>query len=384
MISKTLKKLTVFNSDTKTGETGLFYSPNKGKHWKLSEKVVPLPRMRYSNNASHTAECSRQESRGHSFSRGDQGSRHTGPRRWEGNTKSSAHGQSRALPARRRPRPAPLSEGQRTRPERPRPPGLPPPRRGCCGEDAARRQCPYPSGGGCLLSPQPAPLRRRLLATPASGRGRGHGLAPLPADVSRCGAAARGCRRVQPPPPPPPPASGSPPPPRAAPRFSRCLPPRRAFIAGGGDVRRTPLPGGPRGGTAALRAPRPGLAPAPAPRPGTGIGTRGRRNPLRLPGPYLESSEQQGLAGTAASARSWPRSCKSYRPEKVEGAPSPAASILGSGQEDAKPACSCCDTAKRKSCELLKSPEHVNMAGGIRTGILLGIQTSHMRLLFKK
>ncbi|XP_014108752.1 PREDICTED: basic proline-rich protein-like [Pseudopodoces humilis] len=138
------------------------------------------------------------------------------------------------------------------------------------------RHCPYPSGGGCLLSPQPAsprrpPPRHARLGPGGEGtalsrrlRRSSAGSGAAGADVSSSGAAERGCRRAQPPPPPPPPpASGSPPPPRVAPRFSPRLPPRRAFMAGGGDVGRPPLPGTPRGGTAALRAPRPAPAAAP-------------------------------------------------------------------------------------------------------------------------
>lgn len=262
-------------------------------------------------------------------------SRHTGPRRWEANTKRRT-GRPERSPPPPPPPPAPVPAGQPSGPERPRPPGLPP--RPCSrrrGEDAAGRMLP---------PPVPLPLRRRLPALPAASfapppassprprraGGRGHGLAPL--------RWARTCPAAEPRPQPPPPASASPPPPRVAPRFSPRLPPRRVFIAGGGDVRRTPLPGSPRGGTAALRAPRPPPAPGPAPSPRHRHRHPGAAELAPAPGAIPgERRAARAAWDRRGSARSWPRSCKSYRPEKSRGPPPQPPPSLAAGKRMLSP-----------------------------------------------
>lgn len=162
---------------------------------------------------------------------------------------------------------------------------------------------PLPSGGGCLLSPQPASLRRppprqARAGLGRLGRGPGHGLAPAVVAGLRTSRAGEGRYR------------------RARRRpwefhaSSSRLPPRRAFIAGGGDVRRPPLPA-PRG---AGRDPRSGFrAPGPSAAP---------RSPHRPSSP--------GRQRALPPVRNWPCSCQSCVPEKVERGPySPATSTRG-------------------------------------------------------
>jgi len=160
---------------------------------------------------------------------------------------------------------------------------------------------PLPSGAGCLLSLQPASLSRPLPRQALAGlggleRGPGHGLAPaVVAGLRTSRAGEGGCRRA-----------------RCRPwelhASSSRLPPRRAFIAGGGDVRRPPLPaprGAGRDSGSGLRPPGPAAAP---------------RSPHRPSSP--------GRPRALPPAKSWPGSCLSCGPEKVESGPcSPATSI---------------------------------------------------------